>query len=204
VLTPEIDVFIKLSDRNRLFLLGGLDRNLTETTTAGVIGLHLDLTVKPILRRSLREADWERDRYLWVRVGYQRIGGLDFGKGASAENQAIAEATARQPLPYKVWLVGRVRTDLLRLDGDLSARFRLRLGMEREVVLGGRTVVPYAEAEAVYNSRFSAWNGWRYQAGGVVVLSERWSAELYYARLEDRLSPIDHVHQIGLVLTTYR
>lgn len=60
---PELNAFLKLSDRTRLFLLGDLTQGLSESATDGELGVHLDLTLMPILRGYLRDADWERDRY---------------------------------------------------------------------------------------------------------------------------------------------
>jgi len=67
---PEANAYLKLSDHARLFLLGSLTQGLSEPFTDGEVGVHLDLTLTPILRRRLANADWERDRYLWVRIGY--------------------------------------------------------------------------------------------------------------------------------------
>jgi hypothetical protein len=58
---PELNAYLRLSEDTRLYLLGDLTQNLSESTTDGEVGVHLDITLKPILRRRLREADWERN-----------------------------------------------------------------------------------------------------------------------------------------------
>jgi hypothetical protein len=202
-LVPEMNVFVKLSDTTRLFFLANLTRNLTEDTTDGAVGVHLDMTVKPIFRRKFREADWERDRYLWVRIGYQYSGNLVGEEGASNENRGIVEATGRAPLPFEFWLVNRLHVDLRFIDGDYSNRYREKLGVERVLSVGGVTGVPYAEAEFFYDTRFYAWNRQVYQAGAEVELAEHWRIEPYYARQNAQRSSPAHLNRIGLILKTY-
>jgi hypothetical protein len=53
---PEVNAYLRLSDRTRLFLLGSLTQGLTEAGTDGEVGIHLDVTLAPIVRRWLRDA----------------------------------------------------------------------------------------------------------------------------------------------------
>jgi hypothetical protein len=200
---PEANAYLQFSDQVRLFLLGSLTQGLSEPSTDGEVGAHLDLTLTPILRRRLANADWERDRYLWVRIGYAFLGNLDDREKGSTEHRGILEVTARAPLPFDVWLVNRARVDLRDLDGEFSTRFRYRLGAEREFTVGGVTLVPYAQAEVFYDTRFGAWNRQLYQAGVEIEITKHWRIEPYYAREEDQRSSIAHVDRIGLVLKTY-
>jgi hypothetical protein len=200
---PETNAYLKLSDRARLFLLGSLTQGLSEPFTDGEVGVHLDLTLTPILRRRLANADWERDRYLWVRIGYAFLGNLDDREKGFTEHRGILEATARVPLPFDVWLVNRARVDLRDLDGEFSTRFRYRLGAEREFTVGGVTLVPYAQAEVFYDTRFGAWSRQLYQAGVEIGITQHWRIEPYHAREEDQRSSTAHVDRVGLVLKTY-
>ena len=193
-----------VGDHSRLFLLGALTQGLSDGATDGELGVHLDVTLMPIFRPRLREADWARQRYLWVRVGYRLVGNLDEPHARHLEHRGIFEVTGRAPLPFDLWLVNRARADLRDIDGEVSARFRYRLGLEREVTVGGITLVPYAHAEVFYDTRFGAWNRQRYQAGAEIEITSSWRIEPYYARQEDqRFSPA-HVDRVGLVLKYYR
>lgn len=165
--------------------------------------MHLDITLKPIFRPQLRRADWERDRYLWLRVGYRLVGSLDGDGEGVEEHRGILEGTTRAPLAWDVWLVNRVRVDLRDLDGSFSTRFRYRLGIEREVTLAGITMVPYVQAEVFYDTRFGSWNRQRYQAGAEIELTEHVRIEPYYARQDDQRSSPAHVNRIGFVLKLY-
>jgi len=204
VLLPEVDTYVKLTDTTRLFLLGSLTRDLTEDTTDGELGVHLDVTLMPILRRELRLGDWERQRYLWVRVGYRLSSNLDHVDRSSIEHQGVLEATGRVPLPWELWLVNRGRVDLRDMDGDFSTRLRYRLGLEREFTVWNRAVVPYAEAEVFYDTRQGVWSREQYQAGVELELGERWRIESYFRRQDNHGQSQGHENGIGLVLKYYR
>ena len=202
---PELDAYLKLSDRTRLFFLGSLGQSLSESSTTGLVGAHLDITLMPILRRQLQDADWERERYLWVRIGYQQgLGNLDVDRDdRRVEHRGVLEANTRVPLPSDVWLVSRARVDLRDLDGEFSTRFRFRLGVEREFTVGDVPLVPYARAEVFYDTRFGGWNRQIYQAGVEIEITKHWRIEPYYARQEDQRSSPAHLDRVGLVLKTY-
>jgi hypothetical protein len=203
VLLPEVDTFIRLTDTARVFLLGSLTRNTTQATTDGELGVHLDLTLKPILRRELRDEDWERDRYLWVRVGFRVSGNLEGADGAANEYRGILEGTSRVPLPWDLWLVSRARIDLRDVGGDFSVRLRPRIGLERAFTLWNHRVVPYAQVEAFYDTRFGDWSQERYQAGVEIELSRHVRIEPYYRRQETFLPSRSHENAAGLVLKLY-
>jgi len=197
---PELNGFIKLTDQTRLFLLGDLTQNLTKDRTEGELGAHLDFTLMPVLRPRLTEGDWVRDRYLWMRVGYAVLTTPDSRGTGPEERRGIIEVTGRVPLPNEVWLVNRGRVDLRDIQGESSQRYRLRFGIEREFKVGGVVTVPYAQAEAFYDTRFDTWNRQLYQLGAEVELTKRWRVEPYYARQNDSRSSVERVDRLGLVL----
>ena len=201
---PEIDAFVRLEDRTRLFLAARLKQGLTQGGNDGEVGVHVDVTLTPVLRRRLRYADWERDRYLWMRIGYQLIGSLDEPDSSTLEHRGIFEMTARVPLPLDLWLVNRGRADLRDVGGDVSARGRYRLGVEREVQVAGVALVPYAKAEVFYDSRFGTWNRQIYETGVEIEITRHWRIEPYYARQEDQSSSLAHLDRVGLILKYYR
>src|SRR5664279_2516198 len=164
-LNPEFDVFIKLSEQVRLFLLGDITDGLSPGYTDGEIGAHVDFTLKPIFRRALRDGNWERDRYLWARVGYTVSGDLNDWDGGSITQTILLETTARLELPGQIWLVNRGRVDFRDIGGEFSQRYRLRVGIERAFTVCGVVMVPYVEAETFYDTRYDVWNRQLYQAG---------------------------------------
>jgi hypothetical protein len=203
VLLPELDAYIPLSSRSRLFLLSAITEDLSRETTVGELGVNLDLTLMPILRRELRLEDWERDRYLWVRVGYRLIGNLDDTANSKAEHRGIFEVTGRFPLLWDVWLVERARVDLRDVGGEFSARFRPRVGLERKFTIGNHALVPYLQVEAFYDTRFGDWSRERYTSGAEYELTEHWRVESYFRRQEDRRPARAHENGVGFVLKYY-
>ena len=200
---PEANAYIKLTDRSRLFLLGDVTRNTTADSSEGELGVHLDYTFKPMFRPELREADWERNRYLWTRIGYVQLSTPDKRSSGPTERRGILELTGRMPLPQDIWLVHRGRVDLRNIDAESSQRYRYRLGIERELSIRGVVTVPYAQAEFFYDTRYASWNRQLYQVGAEIELSKRWRVEPYVARQNDNSSSSSNVDRVGLVLKYY-
>ena len=199
---PELNVYVKLSNQTRLYLLSDLSIYSADASTDGELGASLDVTLVPRLRSGLREADWARERYLWTRIGYNVSGALD-GQGP-VERRGILELTARVELPEQVWLVNRARLDVRDIGGELSQRYRLRVGVEREFTPCGVPTVPYAQADTFYDTRKGSWNRQLYQTGVEVELSQSWRYEVYVSRQVDSLAPSANVGTLGLVLKYYR
>lgn len=200
---PEWNVFVKLSPQTRLFFLGDVTQGLSSDYTEGEIGAHIDFTLKPILRRALRDENWERDRYLWVRAGYVASGDLDDRDEEPFTQTILLEATGRLELFANFWIVNRGRVDFRNIDGQGSERYRYRLGIERECTVGSVALVPYIEAEIFYDSRFDTVNRQLYQAGVEIGLTKRWRIEPYVARQNDSRSAKGNVNRFGLILKSY-
>jgi hypothetical protein len=202
---PEFNGYFKLDDRARLFLLADVSHVSPDDATNGEIGIHFDYTLKPILRTRLREADWERNRYLWVRVGVRRLGSIDGREDQTRESRLILEGTARVELSESAWLVHRLRLDLRDVDGKGSSRYRYRIGAEKELKTSdGTTFVPYAQAEWFYDTRFDAWSRQRYQVGAEIELDKSWRIEPYYAYDRDTHPSAEGLNRLGLVLKYYK
>jgi hypothetical protein len=203
-LVPELNTFVKLSSRARLYMLADVTGASDADTLDGEVGIHADYTLKPILRRELRDANWERDRYLWARLGYVYLDNLDGKPDAEAEQRVLLEFTARAQLPRELWFVNRVRVDFRDLDGEHSNRYRYRITAEKEYsISSGATLVPYTQAEFFYDTRFDSWSRQVYQAGVEIGLNNSWRFEPYYA-YEKNTKPTDATtNRIGLVLKYY-
>ena len=190
-----------------MFLLASATSASERFNAAGVtayqdseLGAHLDITLTPIFRPALMNADWERDRYLWMRVGYARLGALRDSPDSSDENRGILELNAHNPLSPASWILGRLRWEARDIDGQHSDRYRVRLGAEREVTWAGRVAVPYVTAEAFYDTRYDQWNRQEYRLGAEIAIDDRWRIEPYFARRNDQRSEPAHVNAIGLAI----
>jgi len=202
---PEFNGYFRLTEQARLFLLADVSRLSPEDVSNGEVGLHLDYTLMPILRPQLRGGEWERERYLWLRIGVRRLGDIDGRDDGFRETRLLVEATARFGLAGEAWLFHRLRWDLRDVDGETSNRYRYRIGVEKEVAApGGTPLVPYLTAEWFYDTRFDAWSRQRYQLGAEVVLHKSWRLEPYYAYEKDKYPSSESLNRFGLVLKYYR
>ncbi len=207
---PGFDAYLKLNPRTRLYLMAASVRARDPGTESGdqregTLGAHLDIALKPIFRRKLaQKGDWERERYLWARVGYQYTSTLGHTEDPSREHLGIVELTARSPLPGGFWAVGRARADFRDVNGEYSTRPRLRLQIEREVRIFRVETVPYVNAEGFYDTRYDTVNRQRYQAGIEFVLNKRWRIEPYYTRQNDQCPQTRQLNAFGLTVKYYR
>ncbi len=204
-LVPEFNAYFKLSDQTRVFVLAAVTRATPDATTNGELGVHLDYTLMPILRRELRDADWARNRYLWVRVGYRHAGSIDGRSAEFKEQRLLLEGTGRVELPQQVWLVNRLRVDFRDVNGSSSQRYRLRIGAEKEFSTdAGMVFVPYAQTEWFYDTRFDALSRQRFQAGAEIELNKSWRIEPYVGHDSDRQPVRSSLSRVGLAIKYYR
>ena len=129
---PELDAFVTLDERSRLFLLASFARGREyASATEASWGVHYDRFAFPL-------PDWWRQAVpmmdsgwnLAFRVGYNRISALD-GAGAD-ENRLLGDVTLRSvPLLWGLQLADRSRFELRDIDGSRSWRYRNRGRIER-------------------------------------------------------------------------
>lgn len=202
-LWPELSAFIRLNENTRLYLDASVSRSKESNTQSLDASAYFDLSIKPILRPDLWTQDWHRSRFLWARVGGTRVFKVEQGTNAVAENRAVLALYGKAPLPAEVWLEARARTDLRWIGDAYSTRYRLRLEASREFTWVEHTVVPYANAEAYYDTRYDGWSRSLYQAGAEVTLSKEFRYEIYLARQIDRLPQSASVNVLGVVAKWY-
>ena len=195
-LAPGLDVFVKLNDQTRLYFILAHTNQQDGPARETELGLNVDFTLMPIVRTRLRAEDWARERYLWIRAGY-RVLENETGR---IERRPVAELHFRAEPVETVWLFSRLRYEHRDVAGAESWRFRVRLGVEKEVTVGGHDVVPYFHAETFYDSRFDAWSRERYEAGAEITLNKRWRIEPYVARQRDDQPAAARVDTIGVNL----
>ena len=203
-LWPEVSAFIGLRPEMRVYLDASHARG-KESDLASFDGtVALDLSFKPILRPELQSEDWQRNRYLWTRIGYTRVTEVTNGEGKSvAENRGLIALYAKAPLPAEVWLEARARADLRWIGDEYSTRYRFRLEVNREFVVKEHPVLPYFNAEWFYDTRYDDWSRALYQLGVEVTVNKRFRYELYLARQNDRLPQVETLNALGIVAKFY-
>jgi len=200
---PEVWAFVGLSPQTRLFFDVAYAKGKESSAQALDLAAYVDVSLKPILRPVLRQEDWARNRYLWARVGYDRVLRGEGGEPAPPEDRGIVSLYVKHEMPVAIWLEGRARADLRWIDGDYSTRYRFRLEATREFGVLGRPVTPYLNAEWFYDNRYDGWARTVFQGGAEVTLSRRFRFELYLARLEDDLPAESAFNAVGAVAKFY-
>jgi len=113
---PEVDAYVPLDEKVRLYFLFTITNNLE-----GQFGAHVDYTVS---------------RRLVLRAGY-RYGFSITEADPFKEHRPLLEQTLRQQLPLKILLSDRNRDEFRFVNGDFSFRYRNRLMLEREFLFAG-------------------------------------------------------------------
>jgi hypothetical protein len=201
---PELSAFVAMSPRTRIYLDASYAQAKESDTKSLDLAAYLDISLKPILRRELLAQDWQRSRYLWARIGYDRIFETSDGTRAEvAEDRGIVALYAKAPLPAEVWLEARVRTDLRWIDADYSTRYRFRVEATREFTVLDHTVVPYFNVEWFYDTRYDGWARTLYQLGPEVTFNEHFRCEVYVAYQKDRLPSASSTSAFGVIAKWY-
>lgn len=201
---PEVSGFVALNPRTRIHVNAAYAEAKESDTTSLDLAAYLDVSLKPILRKELQAEDWQRSRYLWARIGYDRVFKANDGMDAEvAEDRGIVSLYAKAALPGEVWLEARVRADLRWIGDDYSKRYRFKVEATREFTVLNHTVVPYFNVEWFYDTRYDGWARTLYQLGPEVTLNKHFRFEVYVARQEDRLPSESSTNAFGVVAKWY-
>ena len=179
---PEFDIFIKLNEKSRIFVLytGTKQENLGAFAD-GQTGVHFDFYTIPAFRPVIASIDQSRSKFLMVRVGYL-ISRPKNNSGTLTEHMATAEATARAQLRGGLLLSDRNRFDFRWVESDPRHRYRNRLKLERTFGIGRFQFTPYAHAEIFYDLKPRDWSRLRYAAGAEFSITKRIVLESYFLR----------------------
>jgi hypothetical protein len=200
---PEVDAYVGLNERSRLFLVATSARNREEDLREGMVGAHADLFVKPFGRPWLvNTPDAVKRHYLTFRAGYRYAWDMT-GRSGYGEHRMLLEGTARYRPVQGFVLINRNRLDVRDVDGDWSWRYRNRSRLEQDIRLRSRVATPYAMAEFFYDSRYDAWSRQRYFLGIEWPIGRTPVLDTYYCRQNDSRSSVAHVDAVGVALALY-
>jgi hypothetical protein len=204
---PEAQAFVGLDARTRLFLNAayakGKESDQATLDTAAYVDLSL-VPIGPRRRRALRTEDWQRNRYFWARVGYDRVFKITDAEGRSvAEDRGILSLWGKIPLPGSVWLENRARADLRWIGAEYSTRYRWRMEATREFVVLDHGVVPYLNVEWFYDTRYDGWARTLYQAGFEGTVNRHLRFELNLSQQTDTLPQTSRLNAFSVVLKGY-
>ena len=200
---PEVDAYVGLNERFRLYLLATVARNRAEDIREGMLGAHVDFFAKPLGRPWLLPTpDVVKRHYLTFRAGYRYGWDLNDRSGYR-EHRVLLEATVRSLPIARFVFINRNRLDLRDVNGERSWRYRNRSRLERDLPLGSHAATPYAMVEFFYDSRYDQWNRQRYFVGVEWPLGPTSILDSYYCRQNDSRSSVAHVNASGLALNLY-
>jgi hypothetical protein len=201
---PELAAFVQLNDRARACFDVAYSASEEFDVQSADVSACLDVSLKPIARHELLTADWQRNKYLWARVGYNRIFEATDSNGVEvAENRGVLAVYLRAPLPAAIWLETRTRADFRWIGDEYSNRYRFRLDLSREFAVRDRPLVPYFNFEWFYDTRYDDWARTLLTLGAEVTMTDRFRWEVYVARQADRLPDEKDLDALGVVLKWY-
>jgi len=202
-LWPDVEAFVRLNPGARIYTNVAYAEGRESDTQSLDLTAALDLSIKPIVRKSLRTEDWQRSRFLWARAGYTRVDKADDGVRKTPEDRLFVQLLAKAELPAAIWLEARARTDFRWIGDDYSNRYRFRLEATREFTVRGHPVVPFLKAEWFYDTRYDGWSRALYQAGPEITFNKRFRLEPYLSRQIDRLPDDETVNALGITAKLY-
>ena len=203
---PEIDVYINVKPKVRLYLLGTISKSVEDGEIRNAQGFEAQIGA---------HVDYIPNDRIILRAGYRFGTSVGDADEPYKEHRLLTEQTLRKLLPGDLLFSDRNREDFRFINGDFSFRYRNRVSIEREVDLfKGRTITPYVSAEIFYDTRTSAWNRNRFAAGfqqslrrgplrKMLLPKRQVILDLYYMRQNDSRAEIQHVNAIGASLAFY-
>ena len=203
---PEIDVYINVKPKVRLYLLGTVSKAVEDGEFRNAQGYEGQIGV---------HVDYIPNEHVILRAGYRYGSSVGSNKDSFKEHRLLTEQTLRHLLPGDLLLSDRNREDFRFVKGDFSFRYRNRVTLEREFhLLKGRTVTPYVSGEIFYDTRYNIWNRNRLAVGvqqslrrgplrKMLLPKRQIILDLYYMRQNDSRSDIQHVNAIGAALAFY-
>ena len=203
---PEVDVFIGVKPKVRLFLLGTVSKTAEDGEFRNAKGFEAQIGV---------HVDYIPNQHVVLRTGYRYGTSVGSTDDPFKEHRLLTEQTLRHLLPGDLLFSDRNREDFRFVDGDFSFRYRNRVTLERELHLfKGRTITPYVSGEIFYDTRHDTWNRNRFAVGVQAALragplrkllmpKRQVILDLFYMHQNDSRSDIQHVNGIGAALQFY-
>lgn len=203
---PEIDVYINIKPKVRLYLLGTVAKSVEDGEIRNAQGYEAQVGV---------HVDYIPNHHLILRTGYRYGSAIGENDDGFREHRLITEQTLRKLLPADFLLSDRNREDFRFINGDFSFRYRNRVTIERELPLfKGRNITPYVSGEIFYDTRFDVWNRNRMAVGiqhtllrgplqKMLLHKRQVVLDIYFMKQNDSRSQTSHVKALGAALVFY-
>jgi hypothetical protein len=187
---PEVDVWVKLGPKVKLYFPVSLSRNRETQYTEGLVGARLDYSF---------------NRYVSARVGYGYLWSIsDDSDSPYREHRPIGELALHFHPGASLALVDRNRVDLRFINGEYSYRYRNRIRLERTFVPAlrspDRTLTPYVMDEIGYDSRYDIFNRNRFTIGVERQFTRTVMVDLNLVRQDDTRASVERLYALGIAL----
>ncbi len=181
---PEVDLHYRFNDRTEAIGIARSDRDRDSGTVYQAEG-------SVVLDHRFTE-------WFSGRIGYRHGQATDGGN--FEEDRLLMEQTFRVSLPARVSVDFRTREDFRWLNTGYSMRFRERIQVQRDTVIGTYTFQPYASTEIFFDTRYGQFARYRLIAGSTFPIRHYLSVEPYFAHQVDFASNSAIVDALGLIL----
>ncbi len=146
--------------------------------------------------------DDDKEHHVTTAAGYEYLH-TENGSSTKVENRLGVEITPRER-PFDRWLVeDRNRFEFRWVNDKYSTRYRNRLSVERDVLISGVKITPYASAEFFYSWESDSWDEEQYALGVQVPLHHVAQLQVYYLRQECTSCEPGDANIIGITLTWF-
>ena len=181
---PEFDIWFKLNEQDRIYLMTSFATDEEESYHEGAAGIAWD--------RKLSEKWSIRGGYRYV---YTQADPQD-----TKENRFILDAKYYVDLGDQWLLTNRNRVDLRFLDSGFSWRFRDRLQIERPFVIREHDLVLWSSFEVWHDHSYDDLiNRNRLMAGFTFFFNKWLSTDIFYA-FQNEKNPQSNKNAIGIFL----
>jgi hypothetical protein len=201
-LWPEVDVYVKLNQKVRLYFSAAGTKENGENTDAD-IAASIDFHVKPLVSLKNKRGDHRdetKSKLLLLRAGFHYLP----SRGGPTENRIALDAIPRVPLKAGVVATARSRLELRFIESEFSWRLRERIGVERNFAISNYEITPYARAEFYYDGTYHKWSRTALTVGCVFPIRKRSEIEAYFEHQNrTETSPNRQLNAIGIQLNLY-
>ena len=203
---PEVDVYITVKPKVRLYLLGTVSKAIEDGELRNAQSYEAQVGV---------HVDYIPNKHVILRTGYRYGTAVGDNDDDYREHRLLMEQTLRKLIPGGFVVSDRNREDFRFITGDFSFRYRNRLTIEREVNLfRERTITPYVSGELFYDTRYNVWNRNRIAVGvqhslrrgpllKELLPQRQIILDIYFMRQNDSRSSVPHVNALGASLAFY-
>ena len=196
---PETDVYLKLGPSWRAYVQAKNDQDAGGSPELS-IGPSIQRYVKPLIKLknvTVFDLDDSKKRALVLEAGYRYI----TGSNEVPENRVEAIATSHFPMKAQFLISDRNRADLDWKNG-FTWRYRNKLTIERNFSVQSYHFIPYAAAEAYYESQYAKWSTTDLYAGCLFPVGKYVQFDPYY-RHENNTGKAPNQQQNAIGLAVY-